>query len=116
MAANSVGDAGTGGVWEGYQCVPVFGSALGGTEVFASLCVPSAFLADSSVAESAGRSLKPPEAARGICKLYLFGAPASVQAPGLDLLRGGVCRMSPPLLPWCGLLGSHCGQAGPMAS
>lgn len=38
LAANSVGDAGTGGVWEGYQGVPVFGSALGGAEVFTA-CV-----------------------------------------------------------------------------
>lgn len=46
--------------------------------MFTSMCVPSAYLADSSVAESAGGSLKPPEAARGVCKLYLFGAPASL--------------------------------------
>lgn len=94
LAANSVGDAGTGGVWEGYQCIPVSGSALGGTEVLTSLCVPSAFSADSSVAESAEGSLKPPEATRGICK-PVWGACFSAQAPGLVLLGGGVCRMSP---------------------
>lgn len=56
--------------------LPLFGSALGGIGVFTSLCVPSAFLADSSVIQSAGGSLKPPETAQQGLQTICLGHPA----------------------------------------